>query len=466
MSSDSLCSCINSNYSSWAKRSKTKKGVRSNLALVSSVLGVPRTRRSVTQVYSELGKQYSRRAFRVSYANFVRLYRILKPDLLRIVDPPKVCKHPNGPISLPVRLGAALRFFAGAEAYDICCMFGISHSSVFESIDDVIDAINQCKELKIEFPACHERQREIAAGFRAKSTWARFGRCVGCIDGIIIWTHKPSKEDCDEVGVDEKKFFCGRKSKFGLNMQAVCDDKRRFVHVSINYGAASSDHMAFEVSELKQKLSQPGFLANGLCLFGDNAYVNSKHMATPYPNVGSNTDRDRYNFHHSQLRINIECAFGILTNRFGFLRKIAPKQYTVKKVMAIVMAMCRLHNLLIDFGDTSADATRTECDELHLAMEGAVPVIARGDAVATRDGVTLPRARVPLQLMDAGHHHADDPTRRRRLDERRRSVSRQRRASAGQGSDSEDDNKLPREKMYEEILDKGLRRPPRDGRRR
>ncbi|KAL7524932.1 hypothetical protein ACHAWF_001135, partial [Thalassiosira exigua] len=218
--------------------------------------------------------------------------------------------------------------------------------------------------------------------FEKKTTWARFGRCVGCIDDIIIWTHKPLREDCGEVGVDKKKFFCGRKSKFGLNMQVICDKKRRFVHVCINYGAALSDHMAFEVSELKQKLSQPGFLANGLCLFSDNVYVNLKHMTTPYPNVGWNTERDG---------INIKCAFGILANRFGFLRKIAPKQYTVKKVMAIVMAMCKLHNILIDFGDASTDATRTECDELHLAMQGAVPVTARGEAVATRDGVTLPR---------------------------------------------------------------------------
>ena len=134
-------------------------------------------------------------------------------------------------------------------------------------------------------------------------------------------------------------------------MQATCNSQKQFLDVSINYGAASSDHMAFEVSDLRRKLlSQPGFLAEGLCLFGDNAYVNSSFMATPYPNTGSDMQKDAYNFHHSQLRINIEGAFGLLTQRWGFLRKAALQQYTIKKTMSAVSAMCRLHNYLIEVG--------------------------------------------------------------------------------------------------------------------
>lgn len=75
-----------------------------------------------------------------------------------------------------------------------------------------------------------------------------FGCCGGCIDGIVVWTHKPSKEDCEEIGVSEAKFFCGRKHKFGLNMQAICNHKKQFLDISIIYGAATSDLMAFEVS--------------------------------------------------------------------------------------------------------------------------------------------------------------------------------------------------------------------------
>ena len=69
--------------------------------------------------------------------------------------------------------------------------------------------------------------------------------------------------------------------------------------------------MAFEKSDLRRELESSNFLLPGLCLFGDNAYVNTKYMATPNPNVKQGS-KDAYNFYHSQLRIFIECAFGML----------------------------------------------------------------------------------------------------------------------------------------------------------
>ena len=50
-------------------------------------------------------------------------------------------------------------------------------------------------------------------------------------------------------------------------------------------------------------------------LFGDNAYLNSFNIATPYSGVSNNPDKfaeDNYNFYHSQLHIHVECAFGML----------------------------------------------------------------------------------------------------------------------------------------------------------
>ena len=46
-----------------------------------------------------------------------------------------VRRSPNRSVLLTVRLAAALRFFADGEAYDIACMFGVSHTVVFENID-------------------------------------------------------------------------------------------------------------------------------------------------------------------------------------------------------------------------------------------------------------------------------------------------------------------------------------------
>ena len=161
-------------------------------------------------------------------------------------------------------------------------------------------------------------------------------------------------------------------------------------------------------------------------------------MATPYPNTYSSggeagneekRQKDAYNFYHSQLRITIEGAFGWLTQIWGMLRKQMPRKYTLRKIMAVVSCLCRLHNFLIDDKDDLAPVSVTEEDEWSLAVSGAAPLVVR-------NGI-----RLPVQLVDAGHHHEDDPHRSRRD----RGV---------------DPSALPRVKLLAEVVERNLRRPP------
>ena len=82
-------------------------------------------------------------------------------------------------------------------------------------------------------------------------------------------------------------------------MSDVCG---RILDISIVYPGSTSDCLAFEGMSLFQKLEQDGILAPGLCLFGDNAYLNTPYMATPFAAV-SGGSKDLYNFYHSKLRI-------------------------------------------------------------------------------------------------------------------------------------------------------------------
>lgn len=201
------------------------------------------------------------------------------------------------------------------------------------------------------------------------------------------------------------KFFCAQKHKFGLNLQAICDSCFRFLDLSIIFGGASSDLLAFEASpRIHQKLASPDFLAPGLCLFGDNAYdVNRSFMATPFSNPGGDAEKDAYNFFHSQVRINVECAFGVLVQRWGFLRKRAPfKYYSIKKMIATVLCLCKLHNFLIDNGRGVPPA-------LTLAIEGAVQL---NEINGDWDGQGGAAADMPLvvdELTRGGEHFDDDP---------------------------------------------------------
>jgi len=310
---------------------------------------------------------------------------------------------PNGPISTKVRLACALRYFAGGSPYDIMIKYGISHSEVFTSIWCVVEAVNRLKEFFIMYPQEHGKQREIAAGFEAASQ-AGFNNRGGAIDGVLIWIHKPTPSEAQRSGVGQKKFFCGRKGKFGLNCQAVTDCHGRFLEISITYGGATSDCLAFEGSGLYARLEE-GLLIDGFCLFGDNAYINSSYMATPYKNVSTGS-RDHYNYYHSQLRIRVECSFGMLTQRWSILRAPIPLGTSIPRTIALVNALAKLHNFCIDCRE---DVTATAPGDHHA-------LVTNPHGYITLDIQENSDVAVPTQLIGGGHHFDDiDRSLRRNL---------------------------------------------------
>ena len=186
----------------------------------------------------------------------------------------------NGPVTTFVRLACVLQYFVGASPYDIMAKYGISKKSVSESVWAVVEAVNNLDVFNIKYPDSEEVQLELACKFQSVSE-VNFSNCAGAIDGILIWMLKPSEEDAANAGCGRKKFFCGCKGKFGLNCQAVSDVRGRILDLSIGLPGASSDCIAFEGSDLYERL-EGRLLKNGLVLFGDNAYLNTHYMATPF----------------------------------------------------------------------------------------------------------------------------------------------------------------------------------------
>jgi hypothetical protein len=258
--------------------------------------------------------------------------------------------------------------------------------------------------LKIQFPEDHDRQHEIALGFKQKSE-VHFSGVVGCIDGMLLWTEQPLESDCALSGCGQKKFYCGRKSKFGLNMMGTVDDKNKFIDIDISHPGATSDYLAFSFSPLKTKLERPGFLAPGLYLFGDCAYVNTQFMVTPYKSAKGT--QDDYNFFHSQIRINVECAFGMLVHRWGILRRALPGVMGLRKITALTMCLCSLHNFCIDERVLAEQSLIGDC--AYNTSRGMISLQQSDDLNVD---VTT---EVPTELLGGGHHYDDssDAARRR-----------------------------------------------------
>ncbi len=103
---------------------------------------------------------------------------------------------------------------------------------------------------------------------------------------------KPNVNETKRVGVNQKKFLCDHKHKLGLNCQAVADVNGKILDISVVYSASAADCVTFEASDLHARL-EDGLLQNGFVLFGNNAYLNSIFMATPYSNVSGNLNKKK-----------------------------------------------------------------------------------------------------------------------------------------------------------------------------
>ena len=69
-------------------------------------------------------------------------------------------------------------------------------------------------------------------------------------------------------------------------------------------------------------------------------------MVTPWTSVRDRWWRDSFNYQQSRARINIECAFGMLTKRFLVLTR--PMHMDMDKCKVTVRVAMKLHNLNID----------------------------------------------------------------------------------------------------------------------
>lgn len=164
--------------------------------------------------------------------------------------------------------------------------------------------------------------------------------CTGAIDGIAIKIKIPSKKYCS----NQLDYHSGNKNVSCINTQAVCDSNSRFIAITATNTGSTNDIAAFNSTSLKELNCSQEFPYHWV---GDQAYVLSETMLVPFPGKNLSADKIAFNFFQSQVRINIECAFGILVRRWGVLWKKI--EFDLPTAAKIVIACATLHNFCIDF---------------------------------------------------------------------------------------------------------------------
>ena len=138
-----------------------------------------------------------------------------------------------------------------------------------------------------------------------------------------------------------------KKKRYGLNLQAICDHDLLFRWIDLRYPGCASEYISWCTSELCKNLDKlwSQMISQGCTLIGDSAYVKKPYMAVPIKKGNLSSYEDGYNYYLSQLRVTIECDFGVLWNRWTLLRR--PLCFHLKIIGSLVMCLCRLHNFCI-----------------------------------------------------------------------------------------------------------------------
>ncbi|EJK63010.1 hypothetical protein THAOC_16359 [Thalassiosira oceanica] len=278
-----------------------------------------------------------------------------------------------------IRLAIGLRLLAGGSYLDLIGRaYGVeSPQSIYNYFHKVIEWINNTFDfplvgllqgLRRKDRRAIARLKEISSEFASDSDFC-FTGCIGAMDGLAVRIGCPSQAEI----ADPTCFFC-RKNFFALNVQAICDRKKRILWISPGHAGSTHDSTAWQdtklfdlLEEMEAELEKAGFF-----LVGDSAYPLSAYLQVPYPDAKPVTAEDAFNFWLSNSRIHIECAFGEIIMRFGLFWRAL--RFPLAKCLDIVKAAALLHNFLVDCREDTAD-DESYFRNMTLSSVQAMPVV-------------------------------------------------------------------------------------------
>ena len=187
------------------------------------------------------------RAHRMHYSSFMKLCNYIDPHVRKLS---KYSPSTFGVITTEIALHCAIRWLAGASYIELCHHIGVSKTTFYHYTHRVIAAINTCKALDYKLPTEPHEVERAAADFAAISSHGVLQGCIGALDGLLVKTITPSKNEVPHV----KAYYSGHYAHYGINMQAICDSSCRFIYLSTNSPGGQNDVLAYQFSKLPEKI--------------------------------------------------------------------------------------------------------------------------------------------------------------------------------------------------------------------
>ncbi|KAH9365796.1 hypothetical protein HPB48_000046 [Haemaphysalis longicornis] len=196
--------------------------------------------------------------------------------------------------------------------YSLADRFDIAVSTVHSCVERMLDFLNSLSAEMITWPDRQEQECS-KAGFLAKSDDKGPQNTVGCIDGCHVEINKPT---------ESPNSYCNQKKFPSIVLQGIANDRSKFLDVFIGFPGSAHDTRILRESTFFQEAvtkCMKGYI------LGDSAYPLLPWLMPPYRDNGQTFPlwKKKHNKVHSQQRVAIESAFGLLKQRFRRLYFVA-----------------------------------------------------------------------------------------------------------------------------------------------
>jgi hypothetical protein len=187
-----------------------------------------------------------------------------------------------------------IRVLTGSSYDDILNTYGISKTGFYTARNKFLNAVLNCGELDISLSTKASKWEKVQKGFASKSSSPVLTGCVDAIDGFF----QPTKclmvaESCGFP----HSYFSGHYQPYGLNCQAICDSRLRFLFFSVIAPGQTNDAVAYEQTLLHEIIEN---FAAGAFIAGGTAYMLTENLLVPFTgSCKQDPDKNSYNFYLS-----------------------------------------------------------------------------------------------------------------------------------------------------------------------
>ncbi|GBG69070.1 hypothetical protein CBR_g3768 [Chara braunii] len=328
----------------------------------------------------------------------LRMSRAIFGDIFAACSPfiDRRLTHYREPLQTYLIIAFALYRWATGETFEnTSSSFGIGRSSGVTVVTDVANAILATYPDKVAMPS-GRRLLQVTRAFGAKG----FPNCFSAIDCTHMYVDKPANAPSEN--------YFDQKQQFSVVAQVVVDLDMRILDVFMGYPGSVHDQRVLRNSSLFRRAEAgelfvaelvllPGGVSTTGYLLGDNGYSPRTWMVIPYGGTDQAGDIGLFDTRQKTTRGVVERAFGRLKGMWRlFLRHHKTNMDSLPQQF---LAVCIIHNLLLEAGIPFDDSVLLEPDEngnlvrVDLGLQDPPRPVSQSGAtdaaLALRDGLRV-----------------------------------------------------------------------------